>query len=229
MSQQLLPLKKNCSFVNVRKTLFSKDMKGKIIIGIRVVLLCVAAFLAFKIYRVIMEPIEWERIQKRRYAQVIDRLEKIREVEKEYKSEYGTFQGDLDALIAFVDTGRVSITERKDSSFMYYNKTYQQDMTKDTVIYRVIGSETVKERLFGGEFDAESLRYIPFSDDQEFFLGTNVIKRNGVNVPVFQAAANNKDIFHDYIAKGEYTYFIDKDYSLEIGSLTEPTLSGNWK
>ena len=50
---------------------------------------------------------------------------------------------------------------------------------------------------------------------------------NDVTVPVFEAAAPDTLIFHDMI--DDYDRYIEKDHVLKVGSLTEPTLSGNWK
>ncbi|NVK27858.1 MAG: hypothetical protein HWE14_07430 [Flavobacteriia bacterium] len=201
-----------------------------IIYAIRAVLLLLAVFLAYKTYRVVMEPIEFERIETRRFADVISSLEDIREAQKLYKQENGQYAADLDVIIGYVDTGMVDIRTRKDSSFMRYNETYRTDMNVDTVIYRTIGSESVKKRLFTPEYDAEArMRYIPHSDKKEFEMDASVIDRNGVEVPVFEVKAGYDEIFHDLIAKGQYAYFIDESGELIIGSLTEPTLSGNWK
>ena len=201
-----------------------------VILAVRAALLILAAFLAYKTYRVVMEPIEYERIEKRRFAAVIEDLEDIREAQKLYKQEYGHYTGDINVLIGFVDTGMVDITTRTDSSFMYYNETYRTDMLKDTVIYRVIGSESVKTRLFDENYNPEEhMRYIPFSDNAEFEMDASVIDRNGIRVPVFRVGAGFDQIFQDLIAKNQYAYFIHENEELVIGSLTEPTLSGNWK
>lgn len=202
-------------------------MNSKSILAIQTVLAILAAFLAYKVYRVIMEPIEFENLQSKRYEHVKKRLEQIREAELTYKGEFAQFQGDIDQLVQFVDTGKVSIYERKDSSFMRYNKKYQKDMNVDTVIVRLIGQEYVKNRLFGPDFDAQKLLYIPFSDNVKFTLGASTIERNGVKVPVFEVKAPNAAIFADQ--EKTYGEYIDKDYALTVGSLTEPSVSGNWK
>lgn len=208
---------------------YNKTMNKNITLILRAGLLIIAAFLVFKIYRVVMEPIEFERIKNERYAEVIDRLEDIRDAQKLYKQQYLQYEDNLNDLIGFIDTGYVDIVERKDSSFMYYNELYRQDMMKDTTIYRVIGRESVRDRLFSDTYDAERLRYIPYSEE-EFWMDATTINKNGVTVAVFQAAAEKEDFFGDLIEKGQYSYFIDKvQDNLAVGSLTEPTLSGNWK
>lgn len=194
---------------------------------IKAVLFLIIIFLGYRLYSIILDPINYEKLEERRYDAVKEKLEQIRDVQKAYRTEYRAFAPDLNAVIAFVDTGRSAIIERKDSSFMYYNEVYQTDMEKDTIITTILGYESVKDKLFGADFDPESLRYIPFSDNSEFELEAGKLDVNDVIVPVFEARASNKAIFHDVLKK--YKQYIDEEYALQVGDLNEPTLSGNWR
>ncbi len=194
---------------------------AKIVLGVLIV------FLGYKLYTIIQEPIDFENLKEKRYTVVKDRLEKIRDAQKAYRTEYQVFAEDLESLIAFIDTGKSAIIERKDSSFMYYDKTYLQDMEKDTIITTILGYEPVKAKLFGEDFNPNTLRLIPFSDNKPFEVSAGKISINDVTVPVFEAKAPNTAIFHDVLSK--YDQYIDNDYALQVGDLKEATLSGNWK
>jgi len=194
---------------------------------IKAVLFVIIIFLGYRLYSIILDPINFEKLEKRRYDAVKAKLEQIRDVQKAYRTEYRAFAEDLDAVIAFVDTGRLAKIERKDSSFMYYNEVYQTDMEKDTIITTILGYESVKNKLFGKDFDPESLRYIPYSDKSEFELEAGKLNVNDVVVPVFECRAPNTSIFHDVLKK--YDQYIDEDYALQVGDMNEPTLSGNWR
>lgn len=194
---------------------------------IKAVLFVIIIFLGYRLYSIILDPINYEKLEKRRYDAVKAKLEQIRDVQKAYRTEYRAFAEDLDAVIAFVDTGRLAKIERKDSSFMYYNEVYQTEMEKDTIITTVLGYESVKLKLFGKDFDPESLRYIPYSDKSEFELEAGKLNVNDVVVPVFECRAPNTAIFHDVLKK--YDQYIDEDYALQVGDMNEPTLSGNWR
>ncbi len=194
---------------------------------IKAVLFVIIIFLGYRLYSIILDPINYEKLEKRRYDAVKAKLEQIRDVQKAYRTEYRAFAEDLDAVIAFVDTGRLAKIERKDSSFMYYNEVYQTEMEKDTIITTVLGYESVKLKLFGKDFDPESLRYIPYSDKSEFELEAGKLNVNDVVVPVFECRAPNTAIFHDVLKK--YDQYIDDDYALQVGDMNEPTLSGNWR
>ncbi|HBF19662.1 MAG: hypothetical protein CMI36_05750 [Owenweeksia sp.] len=202
-------------------------MDSKVSLILKIVLAVVIIYLGYLLYSIIQEPIQFEKLKTKRYTLVQNRLEQIRDAQKAYRAEYSKFADDFNGLIAFVDTGKQSIIERKDSSFTYYNKTYQQEMVKDTIVTKLLGYQPVKKNLFGEDFDASQLRYIPTTEGKEFEMSATKIKVNDVIVPVFEAKATNEQIFGDVWKK--YDQFIDKEYALTVGSLTEPTLSGNWK
>ena len=202
-------------------------MDSNVSLILKIVLAVVIVYLGYLLYSIIQEPIQFEELKEKRYAKVKERLENIRDAQKAYRAEYSQFASDFNTLIAFVDTGKQSIIERKDSSFTYYNETYQQEMVKDTIVTKILGYQPVKKSLFGTDFDASQLQYIPSTDSEKFDMDASKIKVNDIIVPVFEAKASNKQIFGDVLSK--YDQFIDKNYSLTVGSLVEPKLSGNWR
>ena len=212
-------------------------MTARTILYLRIALGVITLILSYRIYRIIMEPIEFSAIKEKRYAEVTHRLEQLREAQLTFKTEYGKYAATFDELIPFLEYAQVNIIERKDSSFMAYNKVYQTDMLKDTIIYRIIGQTSAKEKLinknpelFEADFDATKLRFIPFTNDTaEFKMATGFVDRNGVRVQVFEIIAPNTRFFADIYQ--DYKAFI-KNLRIDAligGSLTEPTLSGNWK
>jgi hypothetical protein len=58
-------------------------------------------------------------------------------------------------------------------------------------------------------------------------LASAKIDRGGISVDVFEASAPETVIFED--VQDRFDQYISKSYSLQVGSLTEPTISGNWK
>ncbi|MGB0509086.1 MAG: hypothetical protein ACPGEB_03500, partial [Schleiferiaceae bacterium] len=181
-----------------------------------------------RIYTSIMQPIKFNRIYDVRLCEVTEQLENLREAQLTYKSENGNFCSDLQTLVAFVDTGVVSIIERKDTSFMYYDKIYQKDMNKDSVIIRVLGQESVSTQLFGEGFMAETLRNIS-GTDSTFTMDASEINKNGVDVATFEVSAPYKVIFADIAEEYPQAYKKVENDAWTIGSLTEPTISGNYE
>ena len=184
-----------------------------------------------------MQPIEFASIKEKRYEKITNRLEQLREAQLIFKSEYNQYANNFDDLVSFLQNAQVSIIERKDSSFMRYDKVYQTDMLKDTIIYRIIGQTPARDKLissnpelFKENFSVSDLRYIPFAKDStEFSIATGHVDRNGVRVQVFEIKAPNTDFFHDIYDDYESLIRGLRINALAIGSLTEPTLSGNWK
>ncbi len=203
-------------------------MKKQTITLLQVGFGALALFLAYQIYTVIMEPIEFEKLKEQRFTEVKSQLENIREAELAYKTQFGTYTGDLDVLISFVDTGYITMYERKDSSFMYYNRVFQKEMNKDTTIVRVIGEQPVRGTIeaFPEDFDASTMKNI-YGTNTEISLASAKIDRGGISVDVFEASAPETVIFED--VQDRFDQYISKSYSLQVGSLTEPTISGNWK
>lgn len=202
-------------------------MDSKVSLIIKIVLVGVVAALGYWLYSIIQEPIQYEELKTKRYAIVQEKLEQIREAQKAYKDELGTFSRDFESLIAFIDTGKITIKERKDSSFMKYNEVYQQEMNVDTIIVKIIGYQNVKEKLFGSDFNSAELQMLPDVRDGKIELNATKIKVKDAIVNVFEARAPDTIIFQDVLKK--YDQFIDKEHAVIVGSLTEPTLGGNWK
>jgi hypothetical protein len=150
-----------------------------------------------------MQPIEFASIKEKRYEKITNRLEQLREAQLIFKSEYNQYSNNFDDLITFLDNAQVSIIERKDSSFMKYDKIYQTDMLKDTIIYRIIGQTSAKDKLissnrelFDADFDVSDLRFIPFArDSTEFKIATGHVDRNGVRVQVLKLKQQIKTFF----------------------------------
>ena len=122
---------------------------------VQIVLVLAVIFLGYTLYEIIQEPIRFEKIKNRRYSKIKERLEHIRDAQKAYRAEYNEFAGDFNTLVAFVDTGKQTIIERKDSTFTYYDEVYLKEREKDTIITRVIGYRDIKESLFDADFDPE--------------------------------------------------------------------------
>mgnify|MGYP001266906750 FL=1 len=203
-------------------------MNSKVQLGIKAVLIVACLFLTIRIYQSIMQPIKFQRIERSRLCDITEQLENIREAQLAYKSEMGSYCASIQELVGFVDTGFISIIERKDTSFMYYDKIYQKEMNKDSVMIRVLGQEKVSMQLFGEGFMAESLRHIS-GTDSSFSMDASEINKNGVDVATFEVSAPYKVIFADIAENFPQAYGKAENNSLTIGSLTEPTISGNYE
>lgn len=203
-------------------------MNSKVQTSVKVALLITSAFLTYLIYTGIMEPIKFNEIYDSRLCEVTEQMENIREAQIAYNREYGSYCNDLQELVHFIDTGVVSIIERKDTSFIYYDKRYEKDMNKDSVIIRVLGQEPVKAQVFGDCFEPNSLLRI-FGTDSLFTMKAGKTEKQGVEVATFVIKAPFTTVFAD--VKDDYPDQFSKveDTCWRIGDLHKPITIGNYE
>ena len=118
-------------------------------IVLQLVLWIVCIILGYLIYKSINGPIEFDKVKKERYADVIDRLKDIRNSQEAFKSVNARFAGNFDQLIKFVDTGKYVITTQRDSSYMEFDRNLGIDMPREVRIIDTLGFVSVKDSLFG--------------------------------------------------------------------------------
>ena len=74
------------------------------------------------VFNSINGPVKFNQVKKVRYAKAIENLKDIRKAELAYKTVTGKFEKDPAKLIAFIDTAKFTLTQRRDSSFIRFNK-----------------------------------------------------------------------------------------------------------
>ncbi|MFV0365160.1 MAG: hypothetical protein ACK5JS_01485 [Mangrovibacterium sp.] len=207
---------------------------------IQIILVAAALGLCYLIYESVETPIRFEKAKKERYAEVVDRLKEIRSAEVAYKSVNGEFTGNWDTLIHFVNTGELPLVRKIGmlTDSMIEAGWDEQKAIKEGKIIRDTLRVAIIDTLFGGSFDASTLRMIP-NTDKEFYLGASEVHTgSGVLIPIFEAAAHNNVILGDL--KDDYEQEIinlnDKSRTngkypgLKVGSLQEANNNaGNWE
>jgi type II secretory pathway pseudopilin PulG len=178
--------------------------------------------LGYFLFQSVMGPIRFNKQKEIRYAAVISNLEGIRSAQMAYKSVNGSYSSDFDQLINFTDTGNFEIIERKDTSFLAYDKAYRTNLLKDSTITRVLGYVGIRDSLFRNVADLNAMRFIP-GTTTEIQLGATRINSGGIEIPVFEAKADKL-----IVLKGLDGSLVKLEKDLKIGSLTEATVSGNW-
>ena len=106
-------------------------------------------FFASQIYSSINGPIKFNQVKNDRYTQVIDRLKDIRTAQIAHKDVNGFYADNFDSLVSFIDNGIFTVIEKRDSSYLEYNRTYRIDMLKEVEIVDTLGFVPVKDSLFG--------------------------------------------------------------------------------
>lgn len=202
---------------------------------LQIVLWIVCIVLGYMIYRSVTGPIEFDKIKKERFAEVIDRLKDIRNAQEAYKSVNGRFANDFESLIKFVDTGKYVITTQRDSSYMEYDKNYGIDMLKEIKIIDTLGYIPVKDSLFAGSDRYMNLMKVPHATNNETFtMKADFLEQSGYRAPVFEARVAKSVILSDQpadlLARENAQVSVEEVNGTEIkvGSLTKVSTSGNW-
>ncbi|CAM1354485.1 hypothetical protein [Tenacibaculum insulae] len=198
---------------------------------ISILLLAATAFLAYKIYGGIMEPIHFAKEKEVRYAKVIKNLKLIRDAEVKYKEVYRTYTNSKDSLINFIENGQLALVETK-------NVEEEVDRGGGIMIkvsrkqIDTIGYEPVA-KYFNGK-DYKGMFNVPGTDKQ-FELATGKVEKvAGLLVPVFEVKTDKTSIL-----KGLSTSLVKQELEaletdqikgafVSVGSLNEVTTGGNW-
>lgn len=201
----------------------------------QIVLWIVCIFLGYMIYKSVTGPIEFDEVKKERFAEVIDRLKDIRNAQEAYKSVNGRYANNFNDLVAFVDTGRYTITQQRDSSYMEYDRVYQIDMLKEVTIIDTLGFVPVRDSLFRNSDRYKQMMNVPYAaNDEKFTMKADIIEKAGYKAPVFEAKVSKSVVLYDQpkdLVNRENSHVSVEEVNgseIKVGSLTEVSTSGNW-
>jgi len=193
--------------------------------GIRIGLWVLVVGLSYALYTAIMNPIRFNKERKNRSADVIERLKDVRKAQIAFREVNRYYATNFDELIPLIDTGEFTIVQRRDEELKYYNKIYREYQLKDTTYIDTLGFASIKDSIFGADYNLENLRLIPHAEGTELELRAGKIKSGKLTVQVFEAKA----------PKQEYLKGLDKDLvknaakDLVVGSMTSAKINGNWE
>ena len=199
------------------------------------VLFLFSAILVFAIYNSINAPIEFNMVKNERYLKVIDRLKDIRNAQVAFKSVNGIYSNDFEELVKFVDSAQFTIVQKRDSSYMQYDRVYRIDMLREVIVVDTLGYVSVKDSLFSNTDSYKYMASIPIKGiDEKFKLKADIIDKNGYNVPVFEVRVS-KDLIlfdqnKDLITQEKQTVSVDgvNGPDIVLGSLSDVSTNGNW-
>ena len=196
---------------------------------------CLSIFFAAQIYSSINGPIKFNKVKNERYTQVIDRLKDIRNAQIAHKDVTGFYANNFDSLVSFVDNGIFTLIEKRDSSYLEYNRLYRIDMLKEVEIVDTLGFVSVKDSLFGQNESYKMMAKIPIQGtDSEFSIKADIIDKNGYQVPVFEVKVTKDIVLYDQnkdlLDQENKVISVDGVNGREIilGSMSEVSTSGNW-
>ena len=211
----------------------SKNYKMKT--GIQAFLWLLCIFFSFKIYDSINKPINFNEVKYNRYYDVIDRLKEIRTAQIAYKDVNGVYSDNFDSLVNFIDNGIFTLLEKRDSSYLEYDRVYRIDMLKEIVVIDTLGFVSVKDSLFKDNTSYKEMNKIPIKGiDTIFEIDAKIIMINDYKAPVFEVKVSKNIVLfdqdEDLLKLENETISIEGVNGPEIvlGSLSEVSTNGNW-
>jgi hypothetical protein len=192
-------------------------------------------FFSYKIYDSINGPINFNKIKKERYADVISRLKEIRKAQIAHKDVKGFYANNFDSLVSFVDNGIFTLIQKRDSSYLEYDKIYRIDMLREVIVVDTLGFIPVKDSLFKNSTDYAEMSKVPIEgSNATFSIKADVIDKNGYKAPVFEVKVAKSVILfdqnEDLLKQENETISVDgvNGPDIILGSLTDVSENGNW-
>jgi hypothetical protein len=209
-------------------------------IALQAFLWILSIFFSYQIYNSIMGPIDFNKVRDQRYAKVINRLKEIRKAQIAYKDVNGKYSKSFDTLIKFIDEGFFTLIERRDSSYLQYDRTYRIDMLKEVVVIDTLGTVNVKDSLFNYNNDYVNMAEIPIDGiEAQFSIDADKIEKNSGGtisyyVDVFEVKVSKNIILYDQnkdlLKQENETISVDgvNGPNIILGSMTNVSINGNW-
>ena len=206
---------------------------------IQIVLWIVIIFLGWKLWNSVMGPVEFNKIKEARYVKVIENLKDIQAAELAHKEITGSFTGDWDSLISFIDTAKFAITQRRDTSYadVAKNKAFgiSEGYFIEESLIDTLGFTPVKDSLYGSTNRYKTMMNVPVKGvDAKFDLKAGKITKNDATYSVFEAKVSKKvilgDLDKDLLTQEMQVQSVDgvNGPDIKVGSLEDVNTSGKW-
>lgn len=206
---------------------------------IQIVLWIVIIFLGWKLWNSVMGPVEFNKIKEARYVKVIQNLKDIQAAELAHKEITGSFTGDWDSLVNFIETAKFANTQRRDTSYadVAKNKAFgiSDGYFIEESLIDTLGFTPVKDSLYGTTGRYKTMMNVPVEGvNAKFDLKSGKIVKNDATYSVFEAKVSKKvilgDLDKDLVTQEMQVQSVDgvNGPDIKVGSLEEVNTSGNW-
>ncbi len=195
------------------------------------------AFLAYQTYISIYTPILFNQEKDKRYSQVIKNLIDIRDAQLAYKQVNGKFTNNFDELVKFIESGKYTIIQRRDTQILDVEATkrFGVDTYKDKVVIDTLGFVSVKDSLFKNSTRYKTMMNVPVGKKgTKFQLQAGFLYQNDIKIPVFEASVKKDAILYDQdrdmVIQENQVVSVDgvNGDALKVGSMNEVNTNGNW-
>ena len=195
---------------------------------IHVILIAAICVVAYFVYESVQQPLRFNAERDIRYNATVQRLKDIRTAQIAYRSEHKKYTASFDTLIDFLKTGQFKVV-------MIIGDEDDEAAVAAGLIKRDTIRIPVLDSLFRKGYPIDSIRFVPYTRNVEFELGTANLEVGKVNVNVFEAKIPFDILLHGLDPQLLVNYNADRviktGYAgLKVGSLTETTNNaGNWE
>lgn len=213
--------------------LIDKYVPKKMKIVVNLVLWVIIIVLGYLTFMSVYGEIQFNQLKEKRYAEVIEKLLDIRDSEMAYKQVNGKFTDNFNELVTFIENGKFTITQRRDTVVKDVEMTrrFGVDMTKSMVLIDTLGYVPVKDSLFGADNRYKEMMNVPYAKSGETFeLKAGMLD----DIPVFEASVDKSVVLHDQnknlVEKEKQVVSVDgvNGPTLKVGSMEEVKTTGNW-
>lgn len=200
-------------------------------LGIRIVLWVVVLGLAYLVYNSIASKIEFEEETKHRRTVTIQKLKDIRIAQLAHKSVKNKYANSFGELLKFVKLDSFPVIKAIGAvpDTLSEEEAVQLGLVSRDTSYISVQDSIYSIRYLAdrfGTFSVDSLPYIPFAQNGELFeFKAGEIEKGKMKVKVFWVNAKFGIIYTGLDTDNEA---IDLEEGLAVGSMDEPSTSGNW-
>ncbi len=190
---------------------------------INLVLVALAALMAFLLVNSIREPIKFKAEKDKRENAVVDKLIEIRKLQEYYRDiTNGSFAGDWDTLKQVLMDGQfMNIKVIGDPD----DPDFTGEITYDTTYIPAI--DTV-ERM---GVNLDSIQYVPYGAGATFEIKADTLTYQSTLVNVVEVGTVRKNFMGPYadprFAKYDNSY--NPNSVIKFGDMNKPNLAGNWE
>ncbi len=202
---------------------------------IQIVLWIACIGFGYLIYQSVTGPMEFKKVKEERFSKVVSKLKDIRNSQEAYKTVTGKYANDFKTLIDFVENGKYTITQQRDSSYMEMDKTYGIELLREVKIIDTLGFVSVKDSLFKKDDRYKSLMNVPGAPGGEKFeMKSAIIDKGGYKAPVFEAKVKKSVLLGDQpkdMVERENAQISVEEVNgdvIKVGSMDQVSTSGNW-
>lgn len=194
-----------------------------------------AAVFGYQIYKSVNAPIEFKKVKQERFQAIVYSLKDIRNSQEAYKTVNNKFAANFKDLVEFVDKGNFILIQKRDSSYMKFNRAYGIDMLEEVQIIDTLGTVSVKDSIFKNSSRYKTMMNVPNAKNGEKFkMEAKIILKGGYKAPVFRAYVEKNVVLYDQPAD-----LVEKENSavsveeingniIQVGSINDVSLNGNW-